>query len=89
MPGVVQESGVSSLHHNMGAPLILTKNWNNLPENLNPVVVEEQTLTEVTEQKEDVVNENLDVSIRESSIMEKSETTTIINQLNDLKHNYH
>lgn len=89
----------------MGAPLILSKNRNNSPENSNPPAVEEQTQTEITEHEEDIaVNGKLDINIiKDNSIYEKPENNTPINtysptnthaqskyhQLNDFKHNYH
>lgn len=83
----------------MGTPLILTINRNNSPENSNPVVAattavkEIQTQTEIPEHEEDkaTVNGKLDISIRDNSINEKSESDIIktYHHLNDFKHNYH
>lgn len=80
----------------MGAPLILTKNRNNSPENLNPTPVEEPTITtttqsEISEHEEDnAVNGKLDISIKDNSIYNKSgNNTRRYQQLNEFKHNYH
>lgn len=75
----------------MGAPLILTKNRNNSPDNTRPQTVEEQTQTEILEHEEDnAVNGKLDINIKDNSIYEKSENDpTKYQPLHDFKHNYH
>lgn len=79
----------------MGAPLILTKNRNNSPENSNAAPVDETAVakktTESPEHEEDnAVNGKLDISIKDNSIYSKSENTDDQNHLNnEIKHNYH
>lgn len=92
--GTVQEGGVSS---QMGAPLILTKNRNNSPENSTPTPVDEPTITTIATQTEtaehdedNAVNGKLDINIKDNSIYNKSENNTShYRQLNEFKHNYH
>lgn len=75
----------------MGAPLILSKNRNNSPENSNPPAVEERTQTEIVEHDgESAVNGKLDINIKDNSIYDKPENNASqYHQLNDIKHNYH
>lgn len=76
----------------MGAPLILTKNRNNSPENsVQPTVEEQPNQTEIPEHEEDnAVNGKLDINIKDNSISANSENNNQqFHQFNDLKHNYH
>lgn len=83
----------------MGAPLILTKNRNNSPENSTPTPVDESTITttmtttqtEIAAHEEDnAVNGKLDINIKDNSIYNKSENNTSqYRQPNEFKHNYH
>lgn len=78
----------------MGAPLILSKNRNHSPENLNPPAVDERTQTEISEHEEDnAVNGKLDINIKDNSINEKPDNNTRSSpkqhQHNEFKHNYH
>lgn len=79
----------------MGAPLILTKNRNSSPENLNVAPVEEPTMptktTEISEhEEENAVNGKLDINIKDNSIYSKSDNNNNrYEQNNEIKHNYH
>lgn len=79
----------------MGAPLILTKNRNNSPENPTnvPIPVEEMKLKpEAPEHEEETaVNGKLDINIKDNSINEQSESNTPsrYQQFTDFRHNYH